>query len=328
MATSYKDFQLSGVPLWLRDAKGLDAYHLALGDAKDGLLERMKASIALRLPLRAPTDALDEIGVERGIPRGDSEADASYAARLQGAWDTWPYAGTAQGVLAALKLAGLTAALVQQTKYGYTLDGSGNVVITTLGGTGWQADTALTKWNRFTVIILPPFPLSWLSASAPVIAWLTSAGVTTAPVSSSTPMTQDLRIMLWVTTAGLVASTARVKYSLDNGDTFSAAMTFAAAATALASYVTLTVAGGATSVTLDSIGLITQAFNVPADGSSFAGYVKSLVNAWKPAHSAVARYVLPAAGPILGWPVRALGSTTPGGAPRRLGGSLVTYWSP
>ena len=54
----------------------------------------------------APSDALDAIGFDRGLPRGVAESpadnggakDQAYAARLLGAWQAWKYGGSHYGL--------------------------------------------------------------------------------------------------------------------------------------------------------------------------------------------------------------------------------------
>src|SRR6266851_4050435 len=130
MPTAFQQYALSLAPTWLQAPFG-QAWMNAHGALLDSLLDREKLALKACMPLVAPPDGLARIGMERGLPRGNSETDASYGIRLQNAWNTWLFAGTARGVLRALFDAGYpNTAIVQNNGVLYTLDGSQNVVVT------------------------------------------------------------------------------------------------------------------------------------------------------------------------------------------------------
>jgi len=95
---------------WLRDGTG-ERLLYSFGALVDMRLEKVRQGILDRLPVeRSPVDrgvilwvpqadALAEIGRDRIIPRGLTESDLSYGYRLQRAFDSWRFAGTARGVL-------------------------------------------------------------------------------------------------------------------------------------------------------------------------------------------------------------------------------------
>lgn len=103
------------------------AFEGALGDVKDFLAAKAKMAVQARMPLVAPSDALARLAIERGLLRGATETDAQLAARCQGAWQTWPFAGTAYGLLLALSQTGYQNAVLAQVRGGlqYTLDNGG-----------------------------------------------------------------------------------------------------------------------------------------------------------------------------------------------------------
>lgn len=163
-AKTYREFELDCAPPWLLDENGED-WLTASGDAKDALVERAKAGVKARFPLLAPPDALTAIGNERGLPRGPTDTDSSYAQRLVGAWDTWKWAGTPTGVLNALWDAGYTNVVLVTPRRTHTLNGSRQLVTTTLAtlrvfppGAGF--------WNTFLVWFPSPFIAAW-SGGAP-----------------------------------------------------------------------------------------------------------------------------------------------------------------
>jgi hypothetical protein len=109
----------------------------------------------------APSDALDAIGSDRGLPRAVAESpadnggtnDQAYAARLLGAWEAWKYGGSHYGLLRALALAGYTdMVIVQQNGRDAQLTGStGTVADLSLGALMTCADRLNPPWTS-----LPP----------------------------------------------------------------------------------------------------------------------------------------------------------------------------
>lgn len=70
-----------------------------LGLAPDGVLEKCNQGVHNRFVLQAQPGAVAYLGGERGVLRGLTEDDASYAARVQRAIDDWHVAGSAWAVL-------------------------------------------------------------------------------------------------------------------------------------------------------------------------------------------------------------------------------------
>lgn len=103
------------------------AFEGALGDLKDFLASKAKMAVQARMPLKSPADALARLAIERGLLRGATETDAQLAVRCQAAWQTWPFAGTAYGVLQALYQTGYQNVILAQVRGGlqYTLDNGG-----------------------------------------------------------------------------------------------------------------------------------------------------------------------------------------------------------
>src|SRR6267142_201537 len=137
--TTYRQYRQSLVPTTMQRPVG-QAFQGEIGDVEDAAMDRAKQSVKARFPLLAPPDALTAIGRERMIPQAPGESNASYAARLQDAWNTWPWAGTPFGVLRALYSSGYRNVVLAQVRGGvqYTLDNGG---------------TNLLRWsNRFNAI--------------------------------------------------------------------------------------------------------------------------------------------------------------------------------
>ena len=136
----YSHYEVSTQPPWLQDDYGL-AWAEAHGILKDVLIDCTRKSILMRLPDYAPPDALSQIGSDRGLEPMPAESTTSYAARVINAWSSWVYAGTAQGVLTAVTLTGLT-----------------NVVVKDVWA--WPNNGGTTNWARAWVVIGKPNPWS------------------------------------------------------------------------------------------------------------------------------------------------------------------------
>jgi hypothetical protein len=164
---SYRTWRMSMVPT-THQRPTAQAFQGALGDVEDSLIDRAKQAVKARFPLLAPSDALAAIGIERQLPRGPGEQDAAYAARLQDAWNTWPWAGTPFGMLRAFYATGYTNVVLAQVRGGkqYTLDAGGNLVISS-GGTWTPTYVGDPFWSRFDVIFPSPLPATWQSGGVP-----------------------------------------------------------------------------------------------------------------------------------------------------------------
>lgn len=104
---SYKNYLMTNAPGWFTNGSG-EAWLEEHGQIADDTTDRLKAAVKARMPTEAPVDALGHIGAERMIDRGAFEDDATFAERLRQAWEAWPFAGTARGILSQLWAAGYT----------------------------------------------------------------------------------------------------------------------------------------------------------------------------------------------------------------------------
>lgn len=80
-------FPRTGIP-WLAGPVG-SAYWTKVGALFDQVRDRLVLALLARFPTYAPTDALNEIGRDRKLPRHTGESDAAYATRLRAAWTIW-----------------------------------------------------------------------------------------------------------------------------------------------------------------------------------------------------------------------------------------------
>lgn len=92
-------------PTWLRGPYGR-VLTATLGAAIDALVDATKQAVKARHVATAPDDALEALGADRLLERYPIESNATYRARLAAAWDAWEFAGSKQGILAALAAAG------------------------------------------------------------------------------------------------------------------------------------------------------------------------------------------------------------------------------
>src|SRR3954466_14377089 len=88
-------------PSWLQ--AGVDErimYGFGLG--LDALLSKLTQGVSSRFPTQASAATNALTGADRLMQPGLSEADASFAARLQRAFDSWRFAGSARAILSEL----------------------------------------------------------------------------------------------------------------------------------------------------------------------------------------------------------------------------------
>src|SRR5260370_27218568 len=140
--STYRQYRQSLVPTTHQRPQG-QAWQGLMGDVEDTLVDRAKQAVKARFPLLAPPDALTALGVERQLPQGPSETTAAYGARVQNAWNTWPWAGTAYGLLSALQVLGYTNVYLETCRaQQYTLPaGSTTLTIASLAAGQWFIDS-------------------------------------------------------------------------------------------------------------------------------------------------------------------------------------------
>lgn len=144
---SLREYQRDLTPGFLRDARAR-AYLEELGGQKDALLEKAAEAIRARLIALATDDALNVLGVERGLPRYSSDTTSTYRARVQGAWNYWAGAGTVKGLVDTIALAGYTATIIEAFRYdpiGKYADFS--VILHKTGDPVGEFGTGLPKWG-------------------------------------------------------------------------------------------------------------------------------------------------------------------------------------
>lgn len=141
MTISYETDLVERAPGWLQGPHGAALLRL-FGRSLDILLAAHKAAVKCRFVAVAPADALPHHGDARGLARYPGDTDATYRARLAGAWSFWQQAGTAAGILAALDACGFHNAAV------YTARGSAPPSVSP-----WPPDSDTANWSRFWVYL-------------------------------------------------------------------------------------------------------------------------------------------------------------------------------
>lgn len=155
----FRDWAVQLVPPWLRQPKG-EAFVRGLGEGKDWLAHRLRQSVLSRFFSYATADALNYGAAERQLLRAPTDTDAQFAARLRGAWNVWPWAGTPFGVLSELKASGYASVmLLVVLGKRYTLDGAG-ALVTASAPDGTYLMGPSNIWNQFRAVVTA-LPAQW-----------------------------------------------------------------------------------------------------------------------------------------------------------------------
>ncbi len=184
-------------PSWFQGEAG-EKWWGAVGRFFDDYVSRVKQAAKADAPSLGAADGLDDIGDDRLLPRGPSESEASYRARLKDAFDKWALAGAHKGLLLELKAMGFPmgtdgAHIVQYNgRYTY-LDSNDDLVVGNLMNCvnrpdltgainpqpGWVFDAPDTLWSKFGIL----FPKEYEPA---VKAWQVDADGGPAYVDETT----------------------------------------------------------------------------------------------------------------------------------------------
>jgi hypothetical protein len=132
---TYRAWARDLAPTWLRGSWGGSLVE-CIGFIFDTIQEanyEAGAADCLEAPTFPGGEALALKGSERSIERYPAESDAAYKARVKGAWEAWPQAGTDGGLLSQLSAGTFTAALKEMRD--------------------WDWDGVAANWSRFWTII-------------------------------------------------------------------------------------------------------------------------------------------------------------------------------
>lgn len=112
------------------------AWGRSLGAEKDTTIERARQAVLAGAVTRCPADALPLLGADAQLEQLPGETAASFRARIAGAWDTWPWAGTRTGLGTIFTLLGMTVRLATATELART------------PWAQWWAFASATGWTR------------------------------------------------------------------------------------------------------------------------------------------------------------------------------------
>lgn len=133
--TDYATYQPSLHPTGLAGPYGL-AWGASQGTMKDRVITLATDALDAGLVLRCTADALPLLGADVALEQLPGETSTSYRARILGAWDTWPWAGTRTGLESVFTLLGLTVTLATATE------------LSRLPWAQWFAFASATGWTR------------------------------------------------------------------------------------------------------------------------------------------------------------------------------------
>lgn len=106
MKSGIRDLIAAIAPPWLqRNGAGASVgakLLYVMGLSGDKAIEKLDQAVRARMPGLGDPSALPLIGADRVMPQGPSEPAASYAVRLQDAFETWQRAGSAWSILRQL----------------------------------------------------------------------------------------------------------------------------------------------------------------------------------------------------------------------------------
>lgn len=314
MPNNYNSWQKSNAPPWLGQPYG-QQWVGAHGAVKDALVAQLKQSVKVRFPLVAPPDALQLLGNERSIIRGINESNTAYAGRVQRAWDSWQWGGTAFGILSQLYAIGYTSTVIVSRGILYSLNAAGQLNTPTVQPAGRNP-----YWSTFAVIVPHPFPSAWMVGAVWQTIYQIGSGVGLLTMSGTQAV--DSQVIVKIVNGGAIG-TATFQYSTDP-----LGLTFSGAATLNSSN---SLAGGAAGLTLNAFSgpFVTGNYyffslSVPVDGGPDSNLFRAVISAFKPATTRCQSITILQSGKLLGYPQRNLGSATDG----VIGGCATTQWAP
>ena len=280
-----------------------------MGAMKEELKSRLKQAVKCRMPLLAPPDALQYLGIERGITRGGGESNAAYAARVQRAWDSWQWAGSAFGVLSQLWAIGYTSTVILSRGTLYSLDALGQLNPPTS-----QTPETAPFWSRFSLVIPHPWPTWWGGTwAAPIVV---GAGTGTISALAGTP-NPETDYVVRIFSGGAVGA-AQYQVSTDRGITFGSPGTIGASGNLLGGGPTFSASG---TFTVNDRYYLSQV--PPGDSSTDANIFRAVIARWKPAGVTCSAITVLKTGWLLGYPQYVWGAAHP-----PWGGCSTTPWTP
>jgi Phage tail protein (Tail_P2_I) len=173
----FRRYQPRRAPAWLQD-DNTRAWHQEFGGVKDKLLDRATEAIRTRVIALAAPDALSALAAERNLERYPLEPLETFRARIQGAWNTWEFAGTSFGLVRVLEQAGWRASVVEHFRFNPPVERWLDVAAP---GDVWEDVSnevwPLEVWAQFNVYVANIAPVyntspdDWADVAAPGDAW-------------------------------------------------------------------------------------------------------------------------------------------------------------
>ena len=159
----FRDYAQVVAPPWLQRWWGQRLMY-SLGIEWDAFTQATESGVQARCPGApgTPVDALDYVGKDRQLVRGAMESAAAFADRCRRAFDSWPRAGTLEGVLrqaqalysptsvSAVAVGGQNA--TQRTWCSISATGA-PASITAGGAAAWDWDGDTARWARAWFVI-------------------------------------------------------------------------------------------------------------------------------------------------------------------------------
>ena len=151
VAQTFEVYQPARAPAWLQDPAAR-AWNSELGANKDRLLDRASEAIRARLILENAPDAAVKVGSERALEQFPVETLAAFRVRVQHAWDSKPFDGTAHGILEMLNAMGYPqSTLTERLASGWS-EFSVQVLATSI--TDWPGHLTVATKERIVRTIL------------------------------------------------------------------------------------------------------------------------------------------------------------------------------
>jgi uncharacterized membrane protein YeaQ/YmgE (transglycosylase-associated protein family) len=297
---AFSDYRKALAPPWLRDAVG-DRWHETLGEKEDALAARAKDAVKASFSPGAPADALWRIGADCRIERLGGESDAQYRTRLGQAFEIWERAGTARGMVEALRDAGFEAARLMTAKgeSAAIVPGTGEFSLSMLDA-GWSVRPTPDFWSAYHVLFPQPHP------------WACDGGIFEGTAGTMTPggmPTREAGVIATIIAGGagaVVDGVVGVELQIDSDSAVVAVPTHGvvdADAVSAGCGIKLTLAGSFQEG--ERFEYVTSIF--PADDSATVNLLRRTVRHWQPAHATCGGIVVQTAGRHFGWPARTWG---------------------
>lgn len=157
-AQSFEVYQPARAPSWLQDAN-TRAWNAELGKTKDGLLEMASEAIRARIISECAPDALVRLGLERDLEQFQIETIAQFRVRVQAAWVSKQFAGTAHGTLETLASMGYPqSTLAERITVNPASWSEFSVSVLASSITDWPAHLTLAVKTRIVRIVLAAKP--------------------------------------------------------------------------------------------------------------------------------------------------------------------------